>query len=265
MVGAMAVDRAARAAAARLAVAPGLPADRRRHRDGEPGDVAVGARAQRRPRGETLREQIASLAELIRDRAFLRLAVCLGASQCAAIALTHALDRHLAARRGRLHAGRGGARPARGERGDDRRLSGVRACRRSVAKPRTQRTAASRRWCGDSVAVPRLTDSRREQPFPLVPLCRGSHRGRARLLDLVAALSEGDGGSREHGDQRVRFRGLVRRPMGDRRGARPLAAERSRLCRGGLPVGARPGVGGAARRPGLDAERPRAARAQAAA
>jgi predicted MFS family arabinose efflux permease len=41
-----------------------------------------------RPRGETIREQIAALVVLIRDPAFLRLAVCLGASQCAAIALT---------------------------------------------------------------------------------------------------------------------------------------------------------------------------------
>jgi predicted MFS family arabinose efflux permease len=41
-----------------------------------------------RPRGETMREQISGLAALMRDPAFLRLAVCLGASQCAAIALT---------------------------------------------------------------------------------------------------------------------------------------------------------------------------------
>lgn len=41
-----------------------------------------------RPRGETVRDQVAALTVLIREPAFLRLAVCLGASQCAAIALT---------------------------------------------------------------------------------------------------------------------------------------------------------------------------------
>jgi predicted MFS family arabinose efflux permease len=39
------------------------------------------------PRSDTFAQQISDLKQLLRDRAFLRLAVCLGASQCAAIAL----------------------------------------------------------------------------------------------------------------------------------------------------------------------------------
>ena len=39
------------------------------------------------PRSDTLAQQLSDLKQLLRDRAFLRLAVCLGASQCAAIAL----------------------------------------------------------------------------------------------------------------------------------------------------------------------------------
>jgi len=41
-----------------------------------------------RPQGENLKDIVAGLRAMFRDPAFLRLAVCLGASQCAAIALT---------------------------------------------------------------------------------------------------------------------------------------------------------------------------------
>ena len=41
-----------------------------------------------RPQGENLKDIVEGLRAMFRDRAFLRLAVCLGASQCAAIALT---------------------------------------------------------------------------------------------------------------------------------------------------------------------------------
>jgi len=41
-----------------------------------------------RPKGENLKDIVAGLRAMLRDPAFLRLAVCLGASQCAAIALT---------------------------------------------------------------------------------------------------------------------------------------------------------------------------------
>ena len=40
-----------------------------------------------RPHGDTLSQQVEGLKKLLRDPAFLRLAVCLGASQCAAVAL----------------------------------------------------------------------------------------------------------------------------------------------------------------------------------
>jgi predicted MFS family arabinose efflux permease len=39
------------------------------------------------PRGESIREQMRGLGELLRDAAFLRLAICVGTSQCAAVAL----------------------------------------------------------------------------------------------------------------------------------------------------------------------------------
>ena len=136
----------------------------------------------------------AAWASLLRDPAFLRLAVCVGASQCAAVALqTLWIATWL-----RDVAGWNPAEVARGLLAVNvamvRRLSGVRPCRRRLAAPRPQRAAAARGGRCFVLAQPRPFDPRRSLARAVVRLRRRRHRGRPRLLDRGAALSAGMAG-----------------------------------------------------------------------
>ena len=209
-------------------------------------------------RGEPLADQLRGLGALLRDPAFLRVAVCVGASQCAAVALQTLwiatwlrdvagwnpaevarglLAVNVSMIAGYLAFGRAAdAWQRRGRSPLPLLAAGVALSSLSLGLL-VAGVQSLWLWCLFVAAAPRWCSATRSSP----------------------AAYQGDGGPRQHRRQRTRLRRHVRRPVGHRRRAQPLAAGRGRLCRRGLPLGARHGVGGAARRPGLAVVRPAAA------
>ena len=132
-LGAMTTTVAARAAAAQLALAPGVHAHRRRHGGGEPRALALGSGSERATRRSLSATRFRNWESFCGDAAFIRIALCLGASQFASVALQTLWIATWLRDVAGYDAGAGGARVARRERVDDRRLPGVRPSRRRTS------------------------------------------------------------------------------------------------------------------------------------
>ena len=110
-----------------------------------------------RPSGASLADQLRGLGEADRGPGLSPYRARHGGEPGRRDVAADALDGDLAARRRRLRAARGRARAAGGERGDDRRLPGVRPRRGPARAARAQRAAAARpagwRWPRLSLAL----------------------------------------------------------------------------------------------------------------
>jgi hypothetical protein len=171
-------------------------------------------------RGESVRAQLAGFARVARDPSFWRVALCIGASQVAAVSLSTLWVATWL-----------------------RDIAGY-----SQAEVARALLVFSLAMMAGYVGFGRAADALTRRGQSTLPLLDG---GGARLLAVLAPLPARDGRAREHRAQRLRVRRHVQRPVGGGGAAQLLAADAPRLLAAGLSLGARDALAGAVRRPGL--------------
>jgi predicted MFS family arabinose efflux permease len=200
-------------------------------------------------KGDNLASQWRGLAQIARDGAFWRAALCIGASQLAAVSLSTLW----VATWLRDVAGYSQAEVARALLlfSVAMMFGYVGFGRAADAMARRGRSTLPLLTGGVAVASVCLALIMAGVRTGMVALWTVFHGGRAVVFAVLAPLSEGDGRAGQHGAQRLRVCGHVQRAMGGRAAAQPMAADGHGLRARGLHLGARHAVAGAVRRPCL--------------